>query len=132
MANKKVPFKGKGFKWFPMMQHFVGTKSSKGMFFEMTSSPELRLYMALLAESDVAGSHEFELSNQHLREFADLDRHTLNNARKALDAYALVRSVKTGKETYRYEILGDGGKSMSDKIAYDNVYFMPPDEAEAA
>jgi hypothetical protein len=132
MASKKVPFKGAGFKWFPIPQHFVGTKDNPGLFFLMSSSPEMRLYMALVAESDVARSHEFERTNEHLRDFAKLDRTTLAIARNALEGLSLIRAVKTGKETYRYEILGDGGKSMSDKIAQDHAYFIPPTEVEAA
>ena len=132
MANKKVPFKGKGFGWFPVLKHFVGTKDIPGLFFQMSSSPEMRLYMALMAESDISGKHEFERANEHMREFAGLTHTTMAIARKTLDAYALVRSVKTSKETYRYEILGDGGNSMTNKIAQDNAYFIPPEEDEAA
>jgi hypothetical protein len=136
MAMKKVPFKGTGFGWFPMMKHFVGNIHHPGLFFHMSSSPELRLYMTLMAESDNAGSHSFELTNEHLREFAGLDRTTLNIARNKLDALDLIRFEKTSKQSYQYEILGDGGRSMSHKIAEsvkrDNTYFIPPTEEEAA
>lgn len=132
MSSKRVPFKGKGFGWFPMMKHFIGTKDIPGLFFQMTSSPEMRLYMVLMLEADNARSHSFERTNEHLRDFAGLTHTTMAIARKRLEGWYLIRAEKTSKQTYRYEILGDSGNSMSDKIADDNAWFTPPDEGRIA
>ena len=99
MAQKKVPFKGAGFGWFPIPKHFVGARDIPGLLFRMTSSPELRLYIALLAESDKAGSYAFTIDNRHLREFANLDRNTLPRARAVLETYAFINRLILGFST---------------------------------
>lgn len=92
----------------------------KGKFFKMMPSPELRLYMVLLSKSGKEGNAVVTLENSEMMEFAGLNRNYLPRARKRLMLSKLIKAKRAGMKSYRYEILGAEGRSLSDKTT-DNL-----------
>ena len=113
--RSKVIFAGTGLGWFPMPRYFLGNKDNRGKFFEMDPSPGLRLYAVLLSESGKEENRVVTLNNGYLMEFAKLNRTYLPRARNGLVKAKLIRATRVGMKSYRYEILGAEGRSLSDK-----------------
>jgi len=117
--RSKVIFKGSGFGWFPIPRFFLGDEINRGKLFGMAPSPELRLYLVLLSETGKEEKPVLSLENALLMKLAKLDRTYLPRARKALVKAGLIKAKRVGMKVYRYEILGEEGRSLTGKTPDD-------------
>jgi hypothetical protein len=115
--KKNVIFNGSGVQWMPVPTFFLGSALSRGAFWTMNPSPELRMYMVLLRvlSNAKAGDRSVTIGNETVMSEAMLNRDYFNFARKRLVTASLIQAKRIGMSEYRYTILGPHGRSLSER-----------------
>jgi hypothetical protein len=105
-------FNGSGVQWMAVPRFF--TRPEVGAFWTMNPSPELRLYMVLLAKFNDAGESTVTLDNETIMRAAVLNKNYFNSARNSLVESLLVKAKRDGMSRYRYTLLKQDGKTLDD------------------
>jgi hypothetical protein len=129
--KKNVIFNGSGVQWMPVPTFFLGTEFSRGAFWTMNPSPELRMYMILLRtlSNAKAGDRSVTIDNETIMSEAMLNDDYLLFARKRLVKSQLIQAKRVAMSEYRYTILGPFGRSLSDRPDDDHWGIDPRERA---
>lgn len=98
-----VALNGTGIQWFATPHFLVGSAPQPGVMAKLDLR-ELRLYLAILAETGMTGELQVELGNEYLYRLLKLDDSSLPKARKGLEHHHLITSKRTGKKARAYSI----------------------------